>query len=73
MENINSFRNQLNSTPEYLDSRVVCQKLHISTATLKNWIESGNLRGVKILKIGGITRFEKNSFFKFLEKSTHEI
>lgn len=73
MENINSFRNQLNSTPEYLDARVVCQKLHVSTNTLKNWIGAGNLRGVKILKVGGITRFEKESFYKFLERNTREI
>lgn len=68
MENKNSYRNQLDSLPEHLTPEVVSQRLHISQATLKKWIKNGELRGVKILKIGAVTRFESSSFKDFMEK-----
>ena len=68
MENKNSYRNQLDSLPEHLTPEVVSQRLHISQATLKKWIKTGELKGVKILHIGAVTRFERASFLEFLER-----
>ena len=68
MENKNRYRSQLDSLPEHLTPEVVSQRLHISQATLKKWIKNGELRGVKILKIGAVTRFESSSFKEFMEK-----
>jgi predicted site-specific integrase-resolvase len=73
MDRKNSLRNQLDTTPDYLDIYVVAKKLHVSANTLRNWISAGKLKGVKVFQIERTVRFERQSFFDFLNMNTREL
>lgn len=66
----NSLRNQLDTTPEYIDILVAATKLHVCVNTLKNWLRDGKLRGVKVFQLGTTIRFERQSFFNFIENNS---
>ena len=73
MDNRNSLRNQLDTTPDYIDVKVAAHKLHVNSNTIRNWIKDGKLKGVKIFHVGGTIRLERKSFFDFLENNTRAI
>ena len=53
----NSLRNQLDTTPDYIDILVAAAKL----------------RGVKVFQLGTTIRFERQSFFNFIENNSRVI
>lgn len=73
MDRKNALRNQLDTTPEYIDVKVAALKLHVCTNTLKNWLRDGKLKGVKVFQIGSTIRFERNSFVEFIKNNTRAI
>lgn len=73
MDRKNTLRNQLDTTPDYLDIYVVAKKLHVSSNTLRNWIAAGKLKGVKVFQVERTIRFERQSFFDFLNMNTREL
>ena len=73
MDRTNSLRNQLDTSPEYIDVKVAALKLHVCTNTLKNWLRDGKLKGVKVFLIGSSIRFERNSFVEFIQNNTRAI
>lgn len=66
----NSLRNQLDTTPDYIDILVAATKLHVCVNTLRNWLRDGKLRGVKVFQLGTTIRFERQSFFNFIENNS---
>lgn len=66
----NSLRNQLDTTPDYIDILVAAAKLHVCVNTLRNWLRDGKLRGVKVFQLGTTIRFERQSFFNFIENNS---
>ena len=73
MENKNSLRNQLDTTPEFMNFDVAAVKLHVHSNTLKNWLRDGKLKGVKVFQLGPTIRFEAKSFFQFIENNSRVI
>ena len=73
MDRKNALRNQLDTTPEYIDVKVAALKLHVCTNTLKNWLRDGKLKGVKVFQLGPTIRFETKSFFQFIENNSRVI
>lgn len=69
----NSLRNQLDTTPDFINFEVAAHKLHVHANTLKNWLRDGKLKGVKVFQIGTTIRFERNSFFDFIENNSRVI
>lgn len=69
----NSLRNQLDTTPDYIDILVAAAKLHVCVNTLRNWLRDGKLRGVKVFQLGPTIRFEAKSFFQFIENNSRVI
>lgn len=50
----NSLRNQLDTTPDYIDILVAAAKLHVCVNTLRNWLRDGKLRGVKVFQLSAL-------------------
>lgn len=73
MENKNSLRNQLDTTPDFINFDVAAVKLHVHANTLKNWLRDGKLKGVKVFQLGPTIRFETKSFFQFIENNSRVI
>lgn len=73
MENKNSLRNQLDTTPEFINFKVAAFRLHVHANTLKNWLRDGKLKGVKVFQVGATIRFERKSFFDFIENNTRIV
>ena len=69
----NSLRNQLDTTPEYIDILVAATKLHVCVNTVKNWLRDGKLKGVKVFQVDKTIRFERKSFFDFIENNSRVI
>lgn len=66
----NSLRNQLDTTPDYINFEVAAHKLHVCANTLKNWLRDGKLKGVKVFHVDKTIRFERKSFFNFIENNS---
>ena len=69
----NSLRNQLDTTPDFINFEVAAHKLHVCANTLKNWLRDGKLKGVKVFQLGPTIRFEAKSFFQFIENNSRVI